>query len=81
LGAYERQPIQNQWHEVEIVLINNLLHWQNNAGTNWTLSIIDGELWTGADCPYGKQKLPVLLDSNQEIKSIYFKGEPYLKIN
>ncbi len=81
VGEYERQPVQNQWHEVEIVLINNLLHWQNNAGANWTLSIIDGELWTGADCPYGEKKLPVLLDSNQEIKSIYFNGEPYVKIN
>ena len=81
MGEYERQPVQNQWHEVEIVLINNLLHWQNNAGANWTLSIIDGELWTGADSTYGVQKLPVLLDSNQGIKSIYLNGEPYVKIN
>jgi hypothetical protein len=81
LGQYERPPVQNQWHEVEIVLIDNLLHWQNNAGANWSLSIIDGDLWTGLDCPYGEQKLSVLLDSNQEITSIYFNGESYEKIN
>ena len=81
LGQYERKPVQNQWHEVEIVLINNLLRWQNNAGANWSLSIIDGDLWTGLDCPYGEQKLSVLLDSNQEITSIYFNGESYEKIN
>ncbi len=81
MGQYERLPVQNQWHKVEIVLINNLLRWQNDAGSNWSLSIIDGELWTGLDCAYGVQKLSVLLDSNQEIKSIYFNGEPYEKMN
>ena len=81
LGQYERKPVENKYHEVEIANNNNLLTWQNAAGVSWSLTIIDGELWTGADCPYGEQKLTVLLDINQKVTSIYFSGESYKKIN
>jgi len=81
VGLYERIPVENEWHEVQIVLSNGLLSWHNAAGFMWSLTIIDGELWTGADCPYGIRKLTLVLDANQAIESIYFNGESYDIIN
>jgi hypothetical protein len=82
VGQYQRKPIQSQWHEVEIVINNGVLSWQNAAGVRWSLSIIDGVLWTEADSPYGAQRLSVISSgTNVEIKSIYFNSESYEKIN
>ncbi len=81
-GQYQRQPVQNQWHEVNIVIANGKLSWQNAAGVRWSLSIINGALWTGSDCPYGEQKLFVISSGAQnEILSVYFNGESYVKID
>lgn len=81
LGDYERRPVQNGWHQVEIVLDNGELRWQNAAGVSWSLRITDGQLWSGPDCPYGEQKLVVLLDASQQVTAIYFQGEEHVKIN
>ena len=81
VGQYQRQPVQNQWHEVNIVIEDGELNWQNAAGVRWSLSIINGTLWTGADCPYGEQKLFVVSSGVQnEILSVRFNGESYVKI-
>ncbi|GAB5551426.1 MAG: hypothetical protein Sapg2KO_10170 [Saprospiraceae bacterium] len=80
VGQYQRQPVQNAWHEVEIVMNGAVLSWKNAAKVSWSLSIIDGEVWTGTDCPYGAQKLSVSVGSDQKISSIYFNGEAYDRI-
>lgn len=81
VGSFERRPIQNGWHDVEIILENESLIWQNAASVSWSLEIIDGELWTGSDCPYGVQRLTINADMNGELSSILFLGEPYEKVN
>jgi len=80
VGRYQRKPILNQWHEVEIVSNSGALRWQNAAGVSWSLNITNGELWTGADCVYGVQRLTVLLGSNKEVTSVYFNREAYARI-
>ena len=32
LGNYRREPVENDWHIVEIINTNGSLSWQNNAG-------------------------------------------------
>ena len=81
LGKYQRQPVENEWHDVEIVMNGDSLIWLNAAGVSWSLKIIDGDLWTGADCPYGEQKILAELGSNQEITAVNFNGVPYKRIN
>ena len=80
LGNYRREPVENDWHIVEIINTNGSLSWQNNAGVSWSLNLIDGKLWTGPDCVYGEQKLGAFIDSNGEISSIVFNNEVYTKV-
>ncbi len=80
VGQYERRPVENQWHEVEIVMDMDSLKWTNAAGGSWSLNIIDNELWTGTDCPYGENKLSVSVGTDEQIKSIYFLGEAYVRL-
>lgn len=81
IGKYQREPVQNEWHEVEIIMNDGVLYWVNAAQVSWSLKIIDGELWTGVDCPYGEIKLPVSIESNEVVKAVYFQGEAYKRIN
>jgi len=80
IGFYNREPITNDWHKVQISLTNNQLLWKNQAGINWLLYIRNGELWTGSDCPYGEQKLG-LKGENDIIIEIVFNGEKYIRKN
>ena len=81
VGQYEREPVQNGYHEVEIIMNNGALSWKNASGVSWSLEIINGELWTGSDCGYGVKKLLVYLDPSMEVKSVYFMGEAYIRVN
>ena len=80
VGSYERKPVENQWHEVEIVLVNDGLRWQNAAGFSWSLQVIDGALWTVEDSPYGQRKIAILLNADQQVESLFFQGEAYDRI-
>lgn len=53
LGDYQRNPVQNNWHNGSIQL-GPQLEWQNQAGVDWNLydDIQSGQLLTGPDCPY-----------------------------
>ncbi len=59
VGQYERSPVLNDWHKVDITLANNALRWKNAAGTSWALSYVNGVLKTGADCPYGVKEIDI----------------------
>ena len=80
LGKYQRQPIENGYHDVEIIYENGSLIWKNAADISWQLSIRDGKLWTGSDCPYGEQVLGVFLDDQNEILALIFQNETYTKV-
>ena len=84
-GQYRRVPIENDWHQVDINIINDSLVWQNAAGVSWNLEIIDGYLWTASDSPYGAQRLGITFwyDSYFEtykIDFIFFNNEEYTRL-
>lgn len=81
VGLYKRDPIKNKWHEVQITLDNGSLKWNNKAGINWSLEIINKELWAEDDCPYGASKIEVNYNSEISIKSLIFKNDEYRKID
>ena len=53
VGFYERVPVENDWHEVEICLDEETeqLMWKNEAGKTWKLDFDDEKLTkTDDDC-------------------------------
>lgn len=79
-GAYERSPVQNGWHQVEIQRDSSGLWWKNAAGKRWSLSYISGVLKTGSDCPYGVTTLTVQKAASGAIVSLGFRGETFTKL-
>jgi hypothetical protein len=78
LGNYERQPVGNPWHEVEIVKIGDSFYWTNAAGQQWLLYADEGKLMTNS--AYGIQEILIRLSSAEEIDALYFNGEPYVRL-
>ena len=76
LGQYRRNPIENEWHEVTVVLNYGALQWQNAAGVTWSLNVEEDELRTGQDCPYGAQVVHVQTEAGC-IQTLWFNGEAY----
>jgi hypothetical protein len=74
VGSYERQPVQNDWHRVEVTN-EGALRWTNAAGASWSLEIRDDGLWAGPDCPYGEQAIPVEVEGVVQV--LWFGGEAY----
>jgi hypothetical protein len=60
-GEFERRPVENPWHEGEIVIKKTggrrILEWRNKAGAAWDLvpDLEKGVLRTGPRNPYHKQ--------------------------
>ena len=81
IGSYQRVPVENEWHKVNLILRKGQLIWKNIAGVQWNLVLNGGVLETDSTCPYGKQMLEVDIDSNGTIKSLWFQGEKYKKID
>ncbi|MDG1479311.1 MAG: hypothetical protein P8R54_06950 [Myxococcota bacterium] len=79
VGDYERQPVQNGWHEVTVI-DNDGLRWTNADGVSWSLEIRDGALWAGEDCPYGPSELAVALEDDA-IATLWFGGEAYIRLD
>lgn len=81
VGSYERTPIENPWHEVEIVPNGGGLLWTNAASVSWPLhSGDDGTLRTGPECPYGEQELELMAGGEPPaITGIRFNGELYVR--
>jgi hypothetical protein len=88
VGLYKREPIENEWHEVQVTLDNGSLKWHNKAAISWSLEIkaseqarFNKELWAEDDCPYGVSKIQINYNPGLSIKSLIFKGEEYRKID
>ena len=77
IGSFTRKPIENGYHEVEIINENGQLKWRNKAGVSWSLELRDGKLWTRADNPYGEQLLGVFTPNNQDVLALTFNNELY----
>ena len=83
LGSYERLPVENNWHSVNVVLESSKLWWRNAANVQWGLRFSNGVLQTEGDCPYGVSTLGIVLaqDSNgdylSEVTGLIFKNELY----
>ena len=81
IGNYRREPVENGYHEVEIISENGSLKWRNASGVSWSLEIRDGKLWSGPDCVYGEQILGVFLENNQNVLALVFNNENYERVN
>ena len=83
VGAYERRPVENGWHSVEVSLEDDQLWWRNQAGAQWRLYFAEGTLETGEDCPYGVSVLNIQLaqdangDYTSEVTGLTFNNELY----
>ncbi len=81
VGSYKREPVQNGYHEVDISLNENSLTWMNAANISWSLEIIEKRLWSGSDCPYGKQQINIFVEDDNTISYLIFNDEKYIRIN
>lgn len=79
-GSYERRPVENGWHQVQVKRETSGLWWTNAAGSRWSLSYANGVLKTGTDCPYGVQTLSVKKGADGMIASLGFAAETYTKL-
>ncbi|MCU0663075.1 MAG: hypothetical protein MUC50_12205 [Myxococcota bacterium] len=80
VGYYERTPVLNNWHKVNITLVNNALRWKNADGVSWSLTFASGVLKAGSDCPYGAQTISVEKKAGTNtITGLRFNGELYLR--
>ncbi len=75
-GDYARQPVENEWHQVTVTVSGTDITWSNAAGVSWGLEVIDGQLYTGEDCPYGVMVLGVTLEEDV-VTELNFGGEVY----
>ena len=87
VGRYERRPVDNGWHSVEIILENSQLRWRNDAGVEWSLNFENGVLETGDDCPYGVSAIEISLsqDNNGDytgrVTGLNFNNELYESVS
>ena len=85
VGTYQRQPVTNGWHEVEIQLVDGQLFWRNAANRSWALMPFDRIFRTLEDSPYGVQNVEPILakdERGQETKQIdglKFNGDLYVR--
>lgn len=79
-GSYQRNPVENAFHQVTITLDGgNNLQWNNAAPLTWGMEVIGSELWWSASSPYGAQKLKVEIDANGDVTAIRINGERYVR--
>ena len=80
-GDYRREPVLNEWHDVTVTVEGEEATWANAAGVAWSLSVQDGGLWAGPDCPYGEQELPVEISEDGRASVLWFSGEAYRRVD
>ncbi len=79
-GTYARFPVDNDWHDVEVVENGGELMWTNAADMAWPLSWSGDQLRAGTDCPYGEQALDVIVtdtDGAPTVTGLRFLGDLY----
>lgn len=79
VGAYARLPVDNDWHEVTVSVSGGDITWANAAGVSWGLELVEGQLFTMEDCPYGVSQIVVTLDDEGQASELIFGGEAYVR--
>ena len=80
VGNYQRLPRENSWHDMTMSLTNGNLKWTNSAGVNWDVNIIGMDPITVPTNSYAALKLRVQIDQNDNVVSISFKGDKFMRI-
>ena len=88
VGRYQRQPVTNDWHVGEVVVVDGELWWRNNAGVSWTLraDLGHGRLIGGADNPYPGQDFLIRLGLGSDgdvvptVNRLVFGQDVYVRI-
>ena len=80
VGTYQRNPYENNYHDVTITLVDGNLRWTNAAGVSWGLEVIGEKLWRTAQSPYGAEALRVDIDTEGNVTALVNSAEPYLRI-
>ena len=79
IGTYERRPIENGYHEVEIFMKNGKLMWKNADSIVWSLELKDGKLWSGSDSVYGEKELGAYIE-DESVFALSFLNENYIRV-
>lgn len=81
-GEFERQPVENEYHQVTITIDEEgVLTWTNAAGVSWQLMVVDRELHTVPDSIYGERTVLVDLDARKNVTALIFLGENYVRVD
>lgn len=77
-GRYERRPVENDFHVVDITIDSaTSATWRNQADVSWSLNVVDGALQTLPDSIYGLRAVHAELNDADEVVALYFLGERY----
>lgn len=68
-GSYERLPVENGYHEVEITLENGTLVWSTVNGNSWTLEERDNRLFVEESHAYGGKEVVVFPEVGENGKN------------
>ncbi|WP_299011899.1 reprolysin-like metallopeptidase [uncultured Shewanella sp.] len=82
VGYFERTPVTNSWHQVNVTYdeSSNLLQWTNAADRSWEL-FIDKMQLSAPNSPYGQQYIQVDTQTNTpNITALWFLGERYERV-
>lgn len=55
IGNYERTPVENDWHRVELYMEGKQLMWRNKAGAKWKMNVHKSKLNKSDKLYYPKQ--------------------------
>jgi hypothetical protein len=86
VGVYHRFPVENGYHEVNVFLDDTGQLWWQNQSVQWTLTLDESGLSTGADCPYGELSVAIELLEGPDgqvygiPEHLIFSGESYDRI-
>ena len=81
-GKFERQPIENGFHEVSVTINDDdIIMWNNKEELSWQLITAEAELRTAADSHYGEQSVSARLDSKSNVVALFFLGEEYVRVD
>ena len=76
VGRYQRDPVENGWHKVEVLLEGSTLLWANEE-LRWPLVFEGGRLASHESGPYGVDPIEIHLESDGTVSGLSVGGERY----
>ena len=74
VGHFQRRPVENGYHDVELILERDVLIWVTKIGSQWELDY-DGRILRKSDDTVYKAQVGIVV-----LTSINFNSEPFLSI-